>query len=229
MPDDQKQTQNDKYALSTAAFFKDLAACKELIAQGHDINQLNEYGETPLITAVDDCDDVDWIAELLDLGANIDACDEDGDTALQVAEFKEHNKVAEFLLERGATAIPGTSQRQQTEDAVYEFWAERRNRFLDDRMYVLEISRLTPISAGLFPDPHTSPGKWSVITRRNCPGYPPTRTDDFDAYEDAVEYLKKVAPETPRVSLGKRCPNPPPSWDEFQAWLEASNLPRMPY
>ncbi len=78
--------------------------------------------------------------------------------------------------------------------------------------------------------PRTARGVlWRFTKRRNCPSYPPTRTDDFDAYEDAVEYLKKVAPETPRVSLGKRCPNPPPSWDEFQDWLEASNLPRMPY
>lgn len=229
MSDDQKKNQNDKYALSNAAFFKDLAACKRLIAQGHDINQLNEYGETPLITAAEDCDDTEWIAALLDLGADIDACDENGDTALQAAEFNDHTNVAEFLLERGATASIGPSHREQVEDAYCDFMMKRQNQFLDDRMYLLEVARLTPISAGLFPDPHTSPGKWSVITRRNCPGYPPTRTDDFDAYEDAVEYLKKVAPETPRVSLGKRSPNPVPSWDEFQDWLEASNLPRMPY
>ncbi len=224
-----REASNDHEALFSASIYRDFSKCKALISNGHDINQLDEYGDTVLIAAAEDRDDPAWIARLLELGADIDACNKEGDTALQLAQYMEHTEVAELLIASGATEIPGPSHREQAEDAYCDMMWKLRNRFLDDRMYVLEVARLTPLSAGLHPNPRTTPAKWSVITRRNVRGYPPTRTDDFDSYEEAVEYLKKVAPETPRVSLGKQCPAPPPSWDEFQDWLQDSNLQRMPY
>jgi len=59
--------------------------------------------------------------------------------------------------------------------------------------------------------------------------YPPIRCDDFASKEEAIAYLKKVAPLTPRVSLGNKPPEPTPSWDEYQDWLESIGVERLPY
>jgi ankyrin repeat protein len=54
------------------------------LQRGLDVNAADEYGQTPLMRAADR-GRVDAIAVLLQAGARIDACDTDGNTALQLA------------------------------------------------------------------------------------------------------------------------------------------------
>ena len=62
--------------------------------------------------------------------------------------------------------------------------------YYDDRMYLLDVEHTTTFS---WPyDPKEGEDRWSVITRGNWRDYPITRTDDFDSYEAAVKYLKRV-------------------------------------
>jgi len=93
--------------------------------------------------------------------------------------------------------------------------------FKDDRMFVLELSRVTTRSLT-----SSAPAKneWAVITRRNVPGYPPHRSDTFPSRTEALDYYNKVVVETPRVSLGSQSPQPPPTIAEYTAWLFAENL-----
>lgn len=86
--------------------------------------------------------------------------------------------------------------------------------FNDDRKFVMEISRVTV----------NGEPKWAVITRRNVPGYPPYRTDDFETREDALEYYKKVVVETPLVSLNGQSPNPRKTLEEYKQWLIDTEL-----
>jgi len=58
-----------------------------------------------------------------------------------------------------------------------------------------------------------------LITYRNVPSLPAVRSDTFDSFEEAVEYVKKVEPTCPRVSLGGESPTPTPSWEEHLEWL----------
>ena len=93
--------------------------------------------------------------------------------------------------------------------------------FHDDRMFVLEVSRSQVTDSRSGGRPRMA---WSVVTRRNVPGYPPTRVDDFPTRAEAVVYYQKVAIETPRVSLGEKPPAPLPSLDEYRSWLVAEDL-----
>jgi hypothetical protein len=86
--------------------------------------------------------------------------------------------------------------------------------YRDDRMFVLEISR---VSVNGMP-------QWAVITRRNVLGYPPTRSDIFQSQEEAISYFNRIAPETPRVSLGNRPPNPIPTLEQYLKWLKSEAL-----
>jgi len=71
--------------------------------------------------------------------------------------------------------------------------------------------------------------KWGVLTFRNVQGYPPVRVDLFDTEEEAVNYLIKVAPEAPRVSLKGRHPYPVPTFEELQDWLVSIGEKKLPY
>lgn len=88
-------------------------------------------------------------------------------------------------------------------------------------MFVLEVTAVTTRS---LISKELKNKKWAVITRRNVPGYPPYRTDTFSTRSEAIDYYKKIVVETPRVSLGNKAPNPPPSLENYQSWLVAEKL-----
>lgn len=89
--------------------------------------------------------------------------------------------------------------------------------FHDDRQFVMEVSR-TKSGAAMAID------QWSVITRRNVPGYPPFRIDSFDTREEAQRFYESVVTKTPLVSLGGKPMDPEPTLDEFRAWLRSNGL-----
>jgi hypothetical protein len=88
--------------------------------------------------------------------------------------------------------------------------------YFDDRIYLMEVRRVITQSEADKP--------WTVLIRRNTFGFPPSRADDFDTWEDAVEYLRHFEPLTPRVSLGGKSPEPAPCYEEYQAWLREHRL-----
>lgn len=93
--------------------------------------------------------------------------------------------------------------------------------FQDDRMFVFEVCSVkTQILISSEPEKQ----EWAVITRRNVPGYPPYRSDNFSTRAEAIDYYKKGVIETPRVSLGSKSPVPPPTLDVYTSWLVAENL-----
>lgn len=67
---------------------------------------------------------------------------------------------------------------------------------------------------------------WTVLIRRNTFGFPPSRADDFSAWEEAVEYIHHFEPLTPRISLSGKSPDPPPSYEDYQQWLRDNHLMR---
>ena len=71
--------------------------------------------------------------------------------------------------------------------------------------------------------------KWGVLTFRNLPGYPTFRSDVFDTEEETISYFKKVAPQTPLVSLEGHSPNPTPTFHEFQEWCVSFGQRSFPY
>jgi len=93
--------------------------------------------------------------------------------------------------------------------------------FHDDRMFILEIA---PVATRDLMSSAPARSEWAVITRRNVPGYPPHRTDAFPTRSEAIEYYKRVVVHTPRVSLGEKPPESPPTLEAYEAWLVAEKL-----
>jgi len=87
--------------------------------------------------------------------------------------------------------------------------------YLDDRLFILDLT----------PAKKNGRTVWAVITRRNCEGFTPFRTDEFETKEEAIAFIKKIEPQTPRFSLGEKSPDPTPSYKEHCRWLSAEGIP----
>ena len=91
-------------ALHYAAGHGDLAMVKALVARGANVNQtIKKSGETPLITACRDWAHSYIVSPLLSAGADVNARDKNGRTALHYAVDPLLNiPLVELLLEKGA-------------------------------------------------------------------------------------------------------------------------------
>ena len=102
-----------KTALMAAAWFE-IEAVRYLVRFGADIHARDNEGKTVLMSACGTANRV-VIKELLKLGVDINATDKEGRTAISLAFEKgqsghglvdEHQKVAAFLLDKGANIDP---------------------------------------------------------------------------------------------------------------------------
>jgi hypothetical protein len=87
--------------------------------------------------------------------------------------------------------------------------------YYDDRLFILD---LCPATKG-------DQDVWAVITRRNCEGLPPRRADDFPTEAEAMAFIERIEPTTPRISLGGRSPNPTPSYQVHCERLKRERVP----
>ena len=94
---------------------------------------------------------------------------------------------------------------------MYQF--EGKN-YHDDRLFLLDLTLTKQGGKGV----------WTLITRQNFLAYPPYHVDDFASEEEAVEYVKRVEPTTPLISLGGQCPDQPMPYDEYCDNLRAQGL-----
>lgn len=78
-------------------------------------------------------------------------------------------------------------------------------------MFILEVSQVIAKNFELT----TEKEMWSVITRKNSPGYYPTRTDDFVTKDEAIEFYTNIIPQTSLVSLRGKPLNPEPDYNIF--------------
>ena len=101
-------------ALVTATYLHELWVFEHLIAEGANLNCKDDIGQTPLHAAADRGWE-DLVRRLLDLGADLDIEDFAGDTALDIALFREHSNIALLLESRAEKSVfnsPKVLQRQ---------------------------------------------------------------------------------------------------------------------
>ncbi|MDJ1463719.1 ankyrin repeat domain-containing protein [Nitratireductor sp. GZWM139] len=215
---------NDPDAIVYAAYDGEYDLVRSLLERGDDVNVKTELGESALLAATTS-GYLGIVEVLLENGADVNAEDVDGTTAMDVAASRNYDDFCVLLRKYGAEEryratlqIPGGGSPTSKQYRVDE-------DYLDDRMFVLEVRH--SLSGSAIKAEHQE--TWSVITCRNVRGYPPFRIDPFNTQAEAVRYLRKVAPQSPRVSLNGSAPFPVPSWSEFQNWLEENGLQRMPY
>jgi len=106
--------------------------------------------------------------------------------------------------------------------AGIEFNGEMYN---DDRLFVLYLCKSVTRrhddgveATTVFHDDAPEDYRWSVVTFFNVPRYRVFRVDNFDTFEEADRYFRGVEPTTPRISLGGRPPEKPPSSDQYSRW-----------
>ena len=103
--------------------------------------------------------------------------------------------------------------------------------YRDDRMFAMRLtsdfekSASGKISASMRPCSVLNTLKPVVlITYRNTHELPAIRVDEFGTYEDAVNYIRRVEPSCPRLSLQGKSPDPTPTWEAHLEWLHVSGL-----
>ena len=90
-------------SLRAAVKNKDIAAAKQAINEGADINTKADFGSTALMDAIM-FNNIGMVTLLLDNGVNVNAKDEtfNGGTALIFAAANGHVEIAKLLLNKGA-------------------------------------------------------------------------------------------------------------------------------
>ena len=111
---------------------------------------------------------------------------------------------------------------------VPEHWS---GSYRDDRMYVMRITTAFDkdndgfVRAAFGNAEASDPLKPAlVITYRNVPSLPAVRVDDFPTLLEAMNYVKRVEPTCPRVSLEGQSHEPTPSWQAHLCWLHERGL-----
>lgn len=85
----------------------------------------------------------------------------------------------------------------------------------DDRLFILDLTHAKKDGKTV----------WAIVTRRNHEGFPPVRTDEFESQEKAIEYIEKIEPTTPLISLSGKQSVILLSHKEYSAKLRKEGLP----
>ena len=110
----------DPFPLNTAIRINDKNKFLELLKNGVDVNQLDEFGETPITTSIMENSEIRWVRILIKKGADVNTLDSDGDSPLDLAKYKNRQDIVELLLKYGATGKEGNSVKQQHLDMYYD-------------------------------------------------------------------------------------------------------------
>ena len=107
--------------------------------------------------------------------------------------------------------------------------------YRDDRMYVLYICRCSEdvqmdhVATTIYHEDPPPNSKWCLVTYRNVERYVAVRVDAFESKQEAEEYMKRVEPTVPLVSLGGRPRNPPLPYEEFARWKSEQGFQEYDY
>ncbi len=112
--------QTSANAIIAATKQGDLAAVKDLLAQGVAPDLADSHNNTALIFAARD-GQTEIARLLLDRGATLDWIDAEGVTPLILASFKGHGEIVEMLLKRGAD----TTIRDQWDRSAFDYALRR--------------------------------------------------------------------------------------------------------
>lgn len=100
----------------------------------------------------------------------------------------------------------------KSENSVFLWQGEIFN---DDRLFILDLQ---PAKKGKL-------DVWAVVTRWNSSGFSPYKVNDFPTKLEAIQFIKKIEPQTPRISLGGKSPEPVPTYLEYLDLLRKNGEP----
>ncbi len=101
----------------------------------------------------------------------------------------------------------------------------------DDRLFVLYICKCTvntvegdTVETTIYHEKAPEAHKWCLVTYKNIAKYPAVRVDHFESLKAAEDYMKKVEPTVPLISLGGQSPRSPLPYDQFVKWKVKNQL-----
>ncbi len=86
--------------------------------------------------------------------------------------------------------------------------------YRDDRIFVLNLSR------GTVQKKSKKETRWLLSTYRNIVSLPCRSVRDFETQEEAIEYIKKVEPDTPMISNNGESLDIPEGFEPWEVWLK---------
>jgi len=110
----------DPFPLNTSIRINDKRKFVELLKNGIELNQVDEFGETPITTSIMEDSEIRWIRILIKKGADVNILDSDGDSPLDLAKYKERKDIVDLLLRYGAKGKDGNSMKQKYSDMYYD-------------------------------------------------------------------------------------------------------------
>ena len=131
------------------------------------------------------------------------------------------------MIERNAFNSSKSVDENRKKQQLIEYLESVRHSYYDDRIFLFEVANVSTWSYP-YEDENESKG-WSVIRLLNCGNRNINGVEKCESYDQAVRRIKEIAPTTPLFSLQGSCPNPIPTWSEFQTWLQENGLPKMDY
>ena len=93
--------------------------------------------------------------------------------------------------------------------------------YRDDRKYVINLSR------GALENGTNTVTMWLLTTYRNTVNLPPNNVNEFESREEAILYLKGIAPATPLISKNGNpldIPEDVDPWEYWNDWLKKNDL-----
>jgi len=87
--------------------------------------------------------------------------------------------------------------------------------YKDDRIFILDLTLAKKCEKPV----------WAVITRRNCEEFSVFRVDDFETKEKALDYIRKIEPATPLISLGGKSPEQSLLYKDYCSDLKKIGVP----
>lgn len=105
-------------------------------------------------------------------------------------------------------------------------------KYFDDRLFVLYLCKGVVeedqdglISTKIYHNnEQLKKYVWCLVTYRNCRRYPAVRVDSFYEKESAMQYLRKIEPTVPLISLGGKSMDSPMSYEEYLNWKNNNNF-----
>lgn len=85
----------------------------------------------------------------------------------------------------------------------------------DDRLFILDLQTAKKNNVIV----------WAVVTRWNHKGFPPYKVNDFKTQLEAIQFIKKIEPQTPRISLEGHAPEIPLSYIENLEHMKRNGEP----
>jgi len=108
--------------------------------------------------------------------------------------------------------------------------------YRDDRMFVLYICRCTVdiiegeiVATTIYHEDAPETHEWCLVTYKNVTRYPAIRVDHFESLKAAQDYMKKVEPTVPLISLGGNSPQAPLLYDQFAKWKAKNHFKEYDY